>query len=256
MLTGGDPGLAAQSAGLPAPDEDAHDPRSVVRRLRRPLTDGLARGELPGQLPLSDQIDQELRTARRLDEEVIGPLSQRLADALALGEWWARHVRQGGEAAAAALAELMARYRQAEVEDPDRGEWRAGYARAAREAAALGEGAAAAGQDGASALAERNWPGAVDPRTVLTAQEYRQLQDARARVGRARDTLTRLRAQVALLPAAHVGALAAGDAVAVPYALLMAGEPLPDGWVADIQIPGGLWIRPARRSRWRPSGPA
>ena len=40
--------------------------------------------------------------------------------------------------------------------------------------------------------------------------------------------------------------LAAGDAVAGLYAALLTGEPLPEGWVADVQLPGGLWIRPSR----------
>ncbi len=36
----------------------------------------------------------------------------------------------------------------------------------------------------------------------------------------------------------------AGDAVASVYAPLLDDAPLPDGWVADVQFPGGLWIRP------------
>ena len=77
VLTGGDPVLAARAAGLRAGGEGAGDARVVVRRLRRPLTDPAA----PGELPLPDQIDHELRTARRLQEQVVGPLWQQLADA-------------------------------------------------------------------------------------------------------------------------------------------------------------------------------
>ena len=38
--------------------------------------------------------------------------------------------------------------------------------------------------------------------------------------------------------------LGAGDAVAGVYASLLEGGPMPKMWVADVQIPGGLWIRP------------
>ena len=38
--------------------------------------------------------------------------------------------------------------------------------------------------------------------------------------------------------------LEAGDAVAGFYGSLLAGAPLGEGWVADVQIPGGVWIRP------------
>ena len=37
---------------------------------------------------------------------------------------------------------------------------------------------------------------------------------------------------------------AAGDAVAGVYASLLEDAQLPPGWVADVQLPGGLWIRP------------
>ena len=77
-----------------------------------------------------------------------------------------------------------------------------------------------------------------DPRAVLSAEDFERWQAAGARVGQARAALPRLQAQLAAVEAA-------GDAVADVYASMVTGGLLPEGWVADVQIPGGLWVRPA-----------
>jgi hypothetical protein len=93
LLTGGDPALAAQSAAAHrALDRDGthvsvpFQAQSAVRRLRMPMADALAEGQLPGEPPplsrLRHQLDHELRTMQDL-EMVIAPLSDRVKAAAA-----------------------------------------------------------------------------------------------------------------------------------------------------------------------------
>ncbi len=80
-----------------------------------------------------------------------------------------------------------------------------------------------------------------DPRDLLTAGEYRPWQHALARAGRARDTVSELHAHLDAARQARRQMNAAGRAVAGVYGAVTG---LPPGWVADIQLAGGLWIRP------------
>jgi hypothetical protein len=63
---------------------------------------------------------------------------------------------------------------------------------------------------------------------------------------RTRSLVSQLRLPMvsAMATEARAAILDAGDAVASAYVSLVEGALLPDGWVADIQLPAGLWIRP------------
>ena len=71
-------------------------------------------------------------------------------------------------------------------------------------------------------------------------------QPEQARRLRARALVQRLRQSLTdgLAGPAREGLVRAGNAVAGVYASLIEGAGLPDGWVAEVQLPGGLWIRP------------
>jgi hypothetical protein len=89
--------------------------------------------------------------------------------------------------------------------------------------------------------------GAADPDPALTVPDL-EVADVVSEREVARQLVRLLRSGLLAGPgaadAAGQGILAAGDAVAGVYGALVRGGQLPPGWMADVQVRGGLWVRP------------
>ena len=207
--------------------------RFLVRRLRQ----ALAARPSPGQASLRDQLEQARDRVRHLEETIVAPMSERLAAAAANRE-------RAAEQEARTAARQRADEARLQAEDRGRG-FGLSRVRIARRGQEAADEVLRRAEDQLSGRLEDIRRRPEDPRVVLGSTDYSLWKEAKAESAQAKERVGRLRARLAEeAVAASKSVLAGGDSVASVYAWLIRDAMLPPGWIADLGVPAGLWVRP------------